>query len=460
MNMKKVRVDYGETKIDIAVPEDAAVIACEDLPPLSNPLEKFRQSLEKPVGIEPLRNLVKRNSKVTIAFDAPPRSGVPRRLFIPILLEELEKLGVPISNVRLLCANATQHKRTRAELYNNLGADLFAKFWPNRLTTHDCSQDLVYLGESDLGDFVEYDKAIVESDLLIYMGTIHVLNWGGFTGTGVVIGLGSARSIRSHHTWVIAHPDSCHGDPRSSFYMKHKQAVHAQIEKSTGKKILYVDCFVNMKEEICDVVVGHCPEINEIEWQKAEKYFRVPVPQADVVVLGLPQTQVYGSTNNPLLAMAYMTMAVRTWINKPLLKPGGILIGVVKCNGEIDQRRRPSDQEVMNLFGKVHSALDLYDFEEEFLTREDYLYRYRHCHAVHPIHPFWLFYENQYLLDHLSKVIFAGEVNPEGIRKLGCTPAKDFQSAWGMATQIVGQNPKVVVLPDYMSRLKIQFDVR
>jgi hypothetical protein len=155
-----------------------------------------------------------------------------------------------------------------------------------------------------------------------------------------------------------------------------------------------------------------------------------------------------------------MTMVMRTWINKPVLRPGGILIGMVKCNGTIDKRRRPSDQEVWDLFGKVHSALDLFDFEEEFLTREDYLYRYRHCYAVHPIHSFWMFYEDQYLLDHAGKIIFAGDVNPEAVRKIGCTPARDFDQAWAMAEKIVGKNPKGVVVPDYLSRLKVQFDVK
>ncbi len=460
VKMKKVSVDYGESQIGIPVPEDAVVVKCEDPPALPKPTERFRELLEAPVGLPPLRDLVGKGAKVTIAFDSPPRSGVPKRLFIPILSEELERLGVAPGNIKLICANATQWKRTPTELYDNLGPELFSKYWPNRLITHDCSQDLISLGESELGDFVEYNKTVAESDLLIYLGTIGVINWGGFTGTGVVVGLGSARSIRSHHSWVITHPDSCHGDPRNSLYMKHKQAVHAQIEKATGKKILYVDSLMNTKQEICSVVVGHCPEINEVEWQLAEKYFRVPVPQADVLVVGLPLTQVYGSTNNPLLAMTYMAMTVRTWVNKPLLKPGGVIIGLVKSSGEIDQRRRPSDREVWDLFGRVHSALDLFDFEEEFLTREDYIYRYRHCYAVHPIHPFWLFYENQYLLDHPGKVIFAGEVNPEAVRKLNCTPAKNFEQAWKMATQIVGGNPKVVIIPDYMSRLKMQFDVR
>jgi nickel-dependent lactate racemase len=460
MKKKKVNVDYGESKLEITVPENATIIRCEDPPPLTNPEKAFREALESPIGMPPIRELAHKGSKVTIAFDAPPRSGVPKRLFIPILLEELRRAGVPKENVTLICATGTQWKRTRDELYNNLGAQLFSEFWPHRLLNHDCSQDLIFLGRSELGDYVEFNKRVAESDLVIYLGTIGILNWGGVTGTGVVIGLGSARCVRSTHTEVIAHPDSCHGDPRKSLYMKHKQAIHAQIEKATGKKIFYVDTIMNSQDQICSVFVGHCPDINESEWRTAEKFFRVPTPQADVLVVGLPIRQIYGETHNPILALTYMTMLMRTWINKPVLRPGGILIGMVKCNGTIDKRRRPSDQEVWNLFGKVHSALDLFDFEEEFLTREDYLYRYRHCHAVHPIHSFWMFYEDQYLLDHAGKIIFAGDVNPEAVRKLGCTPAKDFDQAWAMAERILGKDPEVVVAPDYMSRLKVQFDVK
>lgn len=460
MRKKKVNVDYGESKLEIAVPENSAVVYCEDPPPLANPEEIFRQALETPIGMEPIRNLVKKGSKVTIAFDAPPRSGVPKRLFIPIILEELQKAGVPKEKVTLICANGTQWKRTRKELHDHLGSELFAEFWPYRLLTHDCTQELVYLGESELGDCVEFNKAVVESDLLIYLGTIGVVNWGGVTGTGVVIGLGSARSIQSTHTGVIAHPDSCHGDPRKSLYMERKQAIHAQIEKATGKKIFYADAVMNSKEQICGIFAGHCPEINEPEWHLVEKFFKVPTPQADVLVAGFPIGQIYGPTHNPILALTYMAMLVRTWVNKPILRPGGVFIGVLKCNGTIDTRRRPSDQEVWDLFGKVYSASDLFDFEEEFLTREDYIYRYRHCHAVHPIHSFWMFYEDQYLLDHPGKVIFAGEVNPGAVRKLGCTPAPNFDHAWAMAEQVVGKNPTVVVVPEYMSRLKIQFDVK
>ena len=39
---------------------------------------------------------------------------------------------------------------------------------------------------------------------------------------------------------------------------------------------------------------------------------------------------------------------------------------------------------------------------------KDLIFDYRFRGSYAPIHPFWLLYESQYILDHASKVIFAG----------------------------------------------------
>lgn len=459
MSGKKVVVDYGETGVEIEVPESAFVAIRKDPPAIADPVEAFRKAICNPVGMPPIQELVRPGGEVTIAFDAPPRSGVPRRIAIPIILEELEKAGVPERHVRLICATGTQRKRTYEELRRNLGSEIFDRFWPRRLSNHDCTTNLVQLGESRHGDYVEYNSAVCESDLLFYLGTVVPLNWGGFTGVGAVIGLGSARSIESHHTDVINHPDSYAADPMSSLYMKHKLAIQAQIEKASGKKIFYADAAVNSKGEPAAVYAGHSPEIQQDEWKSGIDLFKVTVPQGDILVLGLPINDVYGTSHNPLVSLTYAAMAARSWLNKPLVRKGGVVIVLVRCDGRIDERTRPSDREVIDLFARCFSAADLRDYREEFLTRDDLIYRYRHCNACHPIHPFWLFYEDQYLLDHPGKVIFAGDVNPGAVRSVGCTPARSFEEALTMARHVVGNDARVLVVPRYFTRDRALFHV-
>jgi len=129
------------------------------------------------------------------------------------------------------------------------------------------------------------------------------------------------------------------------------------------------------------------------------------------------------------------------------------------CDGRIDERLRPSDREVIELFGKCYSAKELYDYEEEFIYRPDYLEKYRHGHAYHPVHPFWLFYECQYMMDHASKIIFAGAENPDAVRRMGCTAARDFDEAWKMAEKVVGHRPKTLIFPNFWSKMRMLFDV-
>lgn len=274
-----------------------------------------------------------------------------------------------------------------------------------------------------------------------------------------MIGLGSARSIASHHTDVIAGRHSTHGDHRKQHYRLHKEAMQDQIEKAIGKPIFYVDVITNVTGDMCAVFAGHSPEINEPTWAVAERLFQVKTPQADVLIMGIPGEAVYGPTDNPLLAMTYITTPPRTWLSKPLVRKGGVVVALGRSSGEYNINARPADPEVVERYQRCFSPRELSQYIEEFLTRPDYLYKYQHCYAYHPIHAFWLFYENQWLMEHANKVIIAGEVTPGPLRTLGLTPSRSFDEAWHMAKEVVGQSPRVVVLPHYWTELKMQFVV-
>ena len=169
MKKKPVIMDYGENGTQIEVPENACVVERKDPPSLANPKQALAKAIKDPIAMPPIPELVGKGSRVTIGFDAPPRSGILRRLAISIILEELAKVGVTDRDVTLICGTGTQRKRTAKELRENLGEEIFRRFWPHRLKSNDCSEDLVYLGETDIGDYVEYNRAVAESDALFYL---------------------------------------------------------------------------------------------------------------------------------------------------------------------------------------------------------------------------------------------------------------------------------------------------
>ncbi len=476
---KEITADYWDKKIPITVPEDTVVPVVPDPPLLKDPEAAVRRALEDPIGSPALSELAKRvkaGGKVVIAHDDLTRPAPPRRLMIPIIMDILNRAGVKDEQVFLLSANGNHCKWPDASFRAYFGEELYRRFRPlgsaSRLLNHDCHdpQGLRYMGVSEMGDYVEYNSLLDDADLFIYCGTVLPSNWGGMTGTGVIIGFASSRSmISTHGLPVVNHEDSCHGDHRKMLYRNHKQAIMKQIESATGKRVFYVDAVLGVGAQLAGVFAGYSPEINEPTWALAEKLYTVEVPQADVFILGVPRIGLYGETSNPLIALAAVCAPPRIWLNKPLVREGGVIIGLVRCTGYIDDSAHASYREVINLFRKSHSSADLMKYEDEFLQREDLIFKYRHCYSYAPIHAFWLFYESQYALDWASKVIFAGvpsaEVHlapaqvegpggPGAVRDVGCVPSASFADAWKMAEKIVGKNPRVVACPQFWTTVR------
>jgi nickel-dependent lactate racemase len=484
MRQKTITADYWDKKIDITVPEDTILGEIPAPPALTDPEKAVRDAIARPVGAPPLAELAKKakNGKVTIAFDDPSRPGKPRQIIIPILIEELLKAGVKEENIYLVCAGGNHCKWMPLQLRTYLGADLYDRFAPrgsaSRVVNHDCHdpENLVYMGVSEMGDYVEYNRALLDSDLFIYTGTVVVSNWGGLTGTGVIIGLPSTRSMTSTHGFpVVGHPDSCHGNQRTMMYRSHKQAVMTQIEKFTGKRVFYVDVVPTAGGMPAGVFAGYSPELNEQSWQLAEKIYPLEVPQADVLIYGIPRYMLYGETSNPLIALATACAPVRMWNNKPLVREGGVVIAMAAVDGTIDERAHPSYSEILDLYRNCFSMEELSVYEEEFMYREDLIFKYRHAYAYAPIHGFWLMYESEYALKHCSKVIFAGvpgmdnplakvQVSgtggPGAVRDLGCVPARNFNEAWKIAEQAVGKNPRVLACPQFWTKVRPRFYVK
>ncbi len=102
---------------------------------------------------------------------------------------------------------------------------------------------------------------------------------------------------------------------------------------------------------------------------------------------------------------------------------------------------------------------DLTNYEPLVANRPEYLYRYRHGNAYHPIHPFWLMYSCDYMLSRAADVILAGTQNPGVFRRLGITPSRNFADAWARAVRIVGKDPVTIVAPTYWSRRPFKFNV-
>ena len=463
MDVKTVRVDFGNDRIDIDVPSDAVLAEFRDPCYLDDAAHALDHALSHPHGAPAIDELIRPGMTVAIGFDDPTRPPAPWQFILPRLIERLCARGVNEHDIVLICANGNHKKWSQQELRDFLGADLFDRFNAHGgVLNHDCVDPdaLTDLGTTSSGCVVEHNRRFLKSDLMLYVGQVMAHTWGGYTGTGAVIGLASTRSILSHHNHtVVNHPNTTLGDQRQMYFRQLKADINAHLEAATGKRIFYINWVGGVAGKMSHIFAGYSPEIEPPAWEAADTFSLVPVPQADVLVIGLPAAFAYGSASNPLVAAIGMAYPPRVWLGKPVLREGGVVIGLNPSDGIIDEQTYPSYQEVIDLYDRHYSIAEMQVHQAAIATREQYVARYREGGAYHPIHPFWLLYSCHYLLERAGAVILAGTKNPGAFRKLGITPAKDFTHAWSLASRIVGEHPTTVVAPSFWSRRLFKFDV-
>ena len=461
--LKKVSTDFGAQKIDIEVPGSAKVIEFKNPPFLDNPRQATFEALLNPIASPPLHELVSPGTRVAIGFDDPTRPPLPWQTIIPVVIEVLLQCGVDERDIHLICANGAHRKWTASELKKFLGDEVFERFSDTgQIHNHDCDDpnELTYLGTTENGGYVEHNRRFSEADLQIYVGTVSATYVGGYSGTGAVTGLASANSLASHHAHRFwHHPKSTTGDHRTMMYRGMKAEVHDYMEQALGKRIFYVNSVVGVGGRIAGVFAGYSPEIETVCWDLADTYNLYPSPQVDVMVIGLSNWFAYGESDNTLIAAIGCLNPPRIWLNRPVLRKGGVVIGLNPSKGYIDSVMYPSYQQVIDLYDRHHDISDLAQYEEEISSNPEYIDLYRNGNSYHPRHPFWLMYIGHYTLQRAAAVIMAGTENPGAFRQLGITPARDFDHAMQMATRITGADPVTVVAPSFWSRRQFKFDV-
>ena len=156
---------------------------------------------------------------------------------IELIVEELRQAGVDLRDITLLCAQGLHRKLSRTEMETFLGRRPgCCSFGYNNLYCHDAEdpEQLVHLGYTHRGFDVEVNRAVVDSDQLIYLNTM----WAPFNGgwKSAAVGLGTFRSIRHHHRpWPTATGHSV-DDPKSSAFKKLVWEQGRLIEDALAKK--------------------------------------------------------------------------------------------------------------------------------------------------------------------------------------------------------------------------------
>lgn len=275
---------YGHGYKDFSLEQEKvmAEIKVAEMAPLTDLKQAVLDAIYHPIESKPLNELLQPGQKVAFICNDPTRVANSHD-FMPILVEELNKMGTKDEDMRIVFALGTHRKMTQEEMIEAVGEDV-AKRLP--MYNSDCNkqEDFEYFGETSFGTPVWINKLICDVDLVIMTGTIVHHFFSGFGGgrKAVLPGVAAMETIRRNHSLMMS-PDAqlgkLHGNP---VYEDQMEGVRLFAKEH---RMFLFNAILDAKKQFLKIFAG--------DWEKAhleackfvDKVYGVEIDApADIVV--------------------------------------------------------------------------------------------------------------------------------------------------------------------------------
>jgi nickel-dependent lactate racemase len=282
VDMKKHWVLRGDGKEYFELGPGMEVI-CDHLPadvtPERTVAEMVAESVSRPVGAPPIEEKLSPTSKVVILIDDKTRP-TPQKEALPVILERVRAAGVPADRVDIIVALGTHFPMTEEEIRERVGEDIFRTY---RIRNHDsAAADQVKICELSDGFPVKVNAAFAAADVRIGIGSVLPHPFNGFGGGPKIVmpGVADYDAIRYHHATTMP-KGGVVGNTTTNLF--HDET--ARIGLASGLD-LSINCVLNSREEVIDVVSGHVIEAHKAAVEKVRAAYGVSLSEdADLAIL-------------------------------------------------------------------------------------------------------------------------------------------------------------------------------
>lgn len=324
------RMKYSDTEFDVSL--DPRQVAAEvhantvDLPKRTV-REHIEYALDHPIGAGPIEEAVKPGDKVCIVISDTTRRWQQPSAYLPVLVERLNKAGIPDEDLLILCATGTHRKQTEEEHISLVGKDLYRRI---RFIDHQCDdkEHLTYMGTTSRGTPVWLDSYAMSCDKIILTGGVVYHFLAGFGGgrKSIVPGIAGRDTINTNHNNALnkglgsgSNPRVCNGN------MTEDNPFHSDLMECAAfaRPAYLLNVVVDDNYQIVGAFAGDWRKAHAEATKLVQRLDGVPIPHRTPLVIasagGYPKDinlyQTSKTLSNALAAVA----------------PGGTMILLSEC---------------------------------------------------------------------------------------------------------------------------------
>jgi nickel-dependent lactate racemase len=309
----KLDIPYGKETVPLEVPDSAEVVYPNEVE-IKDEGKVLADALAEPINAPKFAEFISGPGKTLVIVNDATRP-TPTARVLSLIRNELS--SADCSYIIATGAHRASTEDELGEIFGGLYDDV-----RDRVIMHDATAeaDMVHIGTSKNGTEMYVNKAGVEADKIVIVGSVEPHYFGGYTGgrKAFLPGIASRQTITQNHKYALrpeAKALALDGNP------VHEDMIDA-LKTIEDKAIFSIMTVLDGEHRIYATTAGHIHDSFYAAINAANDVFCVPVSgEADVVVSVAPYPmdidlyQSQKALDNGKLAMA----------------PGGILIMVSKC---------------------------------------------------------------------------------------------------------------------------------
>jgi lactate racemase len=410
-SLKEYIMNYGKDKIRFHL--DPALVSAElklkDVPHLENPMLSIANAIRDPIKSQPLREIVKPGQTVTFLVNDNTRIA-NSHVFMPVLIDELNSIGVRDADMTILFALGAHRQLTRDEMVGLVGQGVAERIAMHNPDSKDESQ-YVYFGTTSRGTKVSFHKLAAEADHIICTGSVVHHFFAGFGGGRKALFPGAAvyETIRHNHSFML--------DPKAGLGVLQGNPVYEdQIEGAEMcRPSFLLNVVLNEYEEFVGIFAGDYIAAHLEACKFVETVYSPVLDQhADIVIASCG-----GYPKDINLYQLQKTMD-NAWL---AVREGGAIIILGDCcegsgSAVAEQAMRECD-DIDLMAERLRANFQLGAHKSYAITR----------------------------LMKKARYILVSSLDPDLARLFKFTPAKDMDEALALAFETVGNSPRIVLMP-------------
>lgn len=409
--MKTYSFHYGDQMIDCRLDEKRIIgeLHMAETPVIEDPEAAIKEALAHPIDSKPFKELFKAGETVAIIANDTTRIA-NTHVFMPIILDELNEVGIPDENIKIVFALGTHRDMTEAEMISEVGMEA-----AGRVAMYNSSakkkEDFVHVGTTSFGTDVWLNRHVVEADHIICTGSVVHHFFAGFGGgrKAILPGVASYETIRQNHSLML-------DDKATLGHLEGNPIYDDQMEGvAMCPPTFLLNVVLNGEKEFTGVFAGHYISAHKAACDFVNSQNGVVIERQAPIVIA--STGGYPKDINIYQSQKTMDNAVRA------VAPGGVVILLAECR---EGSGSPIFDQTVNDFHSIQAIEDS--------VRHDFQIGRHKAYAVTRLMKKADFYLMSSLDDDYARKVFF-------------TPVHSLEEALKLAEAKLGNDAEILLMP-------------